>query len=82
MKELADRQSRSNADDRRLICERTAKNLRTITNPNRIYVSSNFRRMSARRSLLPTYLTAPATEMDLDDDDFDNALLDGERHAH
>ncbi|KAJ3979319.1 hypothetical protein F5890DRAFT_1546954 [Lentinula detonsa] len=80
VKELADRQSRSNVDDRQLIGERTAKSLRMITSSNRVYFSTSFsHRTAARtRSHLPTYLTAPPEEIDWDDEDELHALLNSD----
>ncbi|KAJ3991889.1 hypothetical protein F5050DRAFT_1791785 [Lentinula boryana] len=80
VKELADRQSRSNVDDRQLIGERTAKSLRMITSSNRVYFSTSFsHRAAARtRSHLPTYFTAPPEEIDWDDDDELHALLNSD----
>jgi hypothetical protein len=76
--ELADRDTRSNPEDRRMIGERTAKSLRALINPTRVYSTSAFRRMSARRNHLPMYLTHPPEEMDLDDDEDEfDSILDG-----
>ncbi|KIK67725.1 hypothetical protein GYMLUDRAFT_36473 [Collybiopsis luxurians FD-317 M1] len=76
VQELADRRTRTTADDRRLISEKTAKSLRTITGPNRVYFSSRYRRMSTGRGHLPMYLTHPPEEMEMDDDEeeFDSIL--------
>ncbi|KAJ4479192.1 hypothetical protein J3R30DRAFT_3475275 [Lentinula aciculospora] len=83
VKELADRQSRSNMDDRKLIGERTAKSLRTITSSNRVYFSTTFPHLVAgrTRSHRPMYFTAPPEEIDLEDDDEEeiHAILDSDQ---
>ncbi|KAJ7771161.1 hypothetical protein DFH07DRAFT_243110 [Mycena maculata] len=73
MKELAERRLRSSPGDRRLIADRTAKSLRLLATPIRIYRE----RRGARRSVnLTDYLTSPPDEMDMeeDDDEFENLL--------
>jgi hypothetical protein len=63
---MAERRQRQ-AADRRLISDRTAKGLRTLAAPQRVYRDRAGRGVSARR---PLYLTdyLPPDEMDLDDD--------------
>ncbi|KAJ3757768.1 hypothetical protein EV360DRAFT_83701 [Lentinula raphanica] len=74
VKELADRQSRSNAHDRQLIAERTARSLRTITHSNRIY--SSHRSAGRSRSHIGAYFGAPPEEIDLDEEDELHTLLE------
>ncbi|THV08249.1 hypothetical protein K435DRAFT_771803 [Dendrothele bispora CBS 962.96] len=76
VKELADRRSRPSASDRRLIAERTAKNLRTLSSPFRIYWGRS-RRPSTRRT---EYITQAPHDIDLDDDEeiFVDNLTDGD----
>lgn len=66
LQEMAERRHRQ-AADRRLISDRTAKGLRTLASPQRIYRDRAGRGVPARR---PLYLTdyLPPDEMDLDDD--------------
>lgn len=66
LQEMAERRQRQ-AADRRLISDRTAKGLRTLAAPQRVYRDRSGRGVSARR---PLYLTdyLPPDEMDLDDD--------------
>lgn len=63
---MAERRQRQ-ASDRRLISDRTAKGLRTLAAPQRVYRDRTGRGVAARR---PLYLTdyLPPDEMDLDDD--------------
>lgn len=63
---MAERRQRQ-AADRRLISDRTAKGLRTLAAPQRVYRDRTGRGVTARR---PLYLTdyLPPEEMDLDDD--------------
>ncbi len=63
---MAERRQRQ-AADRRLISDRTAKGLRTLAAPQRVYRDRSGRGVAARR---PLYLTdyLPPDEMDLDDD--------------
>jgi hypothetical protein len=63
---MAERRQRPVAD-RRLISDRTAKGLRTLAAPQRVYRDRTGRGVAARR---PLYLTdyLPPDEMDLDDD--------------
>ncbi|KAF5344837.1 hypothetical protein D9757_014093 [Collybiopsis confluens] len=80
VKEMADRRTRPTEDDRRLVSEKTAKNLRTITGANRVYFTSRFRRLSNSRGHLPMYLTTNSPEemeMDDDEEEFDS-ILDAE----
>ncbi|KAG7447499.1 uncharacterized protein BT62DRAFT_993194 [Guyanagaster necrorhizus] len=73
VKELADRRSRQNLSDRKLIAERTAKSLRALTMDYKIIR----RRSIARRPMLSEYLTSPpARVVDMDDDDEFDHLLD------
>ncbi|KAK7048183.1 hypothetical protein R3P38DRAFT_1853694 [Favolaschia claudopus] len=69
VQELAERRLRSSNSpgDRRLIADRTAKSLRMLATPIRIYRE---RRQSGRRTVnMAEYLTAPPDEMDMEDDD-------------
>ncbi|KAJ7098780.1 hypothetical protein B0H15DRAFT_878651, partial [Mycena belliarum] len=66
VQELAERRLRSSPGDRRLIADRTAKSLRLLATPIRIY---NERGTAHRRTGLPEYLAPPPDEMDMDDDD-------------
>ena len=63
---MAERRQRQ-AADRRLISDRTAKGLRTLAAPQRIYRDRSGRGVAARRPLYLTDYLAP-DEMDLDDD--------------
>ncbi|KAJ6475648.1 hypothetical protein DFH09DRAFT_445741 [Mycena vulgaris] len=68
VQELAERRLRSSPGDRRLIADRTAKSLRLLATPIRIYREP--RRNAGRRTVnLTEYLTAPPDEMDMDEDD-------------
>ncbi|KAJ6616276.1 hypothetical protein B0H10DRAFT_2038099 [Mycena sp. CBHHK59/15] len=74
VKELAERRLRSSPNDRRLIADRTAKSLRLLATPLRIY---HERRNPGRRTVnLTEYLTTPPEQMDMDEDDdeFDSML--------
>ncbi|KAJ7498555.1 hypothetical protein FB451DRAFT_1384364 [Mycena latifolia] len=73
VQELAERRLRSSPGDRRLIADRTAKSLRLLATPIRIY---HERRNPGRRAGLTEYLTTPPEEMDMDEDDeeFDTLL--------
>jgi hypothetical protein len=65
---MAERRQRQ-AADRRLISDRTAKGLRTLAAPQRVYRDRSGRGVGARRPLnLTDYLSAPPDEMELDDD--------------
>ncbi|KAJ7693931.1 hypothetical protein B0H17DRAFT_1058751 [Mycena rosella] len=76
VQELAERRLRSSPGDRRLIADSTAKSLRLLATPIRIY---HGRRSTARRTGLTEYLTAPLDEMDMeeDEDEFDTLLERG-----
>ncbi|TFK43814.1 hypothetical protein BDQ12DRAFT_675596 [Crucibulum laeve] len=79
VKELADRRTRSTVNDRRLIADHTAKSLRLLATPLRIYRERNGRSHTRRTSAnYFEYLSAPPNEMDVeeDEDEFDNMLLD------
>ncbi|KAJ7167597.1 hypothetical protein C8R46DRAFT_1093528 [Mycena filopes] len=74
VQELAERRLRSTPGDRRLIADRTAKSLRLLATPIRIYREG---RTTGRRTVnMAEYLTAPPDEMDMeeDEDDFDSLL--------
>ncbi|KAJ7639306.1 hypothetical protein FB45DRAFT_828155 [Roridomyces roridus] len=75
VQELAERRSRNSPSDRRLIAERTAKNLRLLATPIRVYRD---RRAGRRTVNLTEYLTSPPEVMDMEDDDDDEfeTLLD------
>lgn len=65
---MAERRQRQ-AADRRLISDRTAKGLRTLAAPQRVYRDRSGRGVPARRPLnLTDYLSVPPDEMELDDD--------------
>ena len=65
---MAERRQRQ-AADRRLISDRTAKGLRTLAAPQRVYRDRSGRGVGARRLLnLTDYLSVPPDEMELDDD--------------
>jgi hypothetical protein len=65
---MAERRQRQVAD-RRLISDRTAKGLRTLAAPQRVYRDRTSRSAAARRPLnLTDYLSVPPDEMELDDD--------------
>ena len=67
--EMAERRHRQVAADRRLISDRTAKGLRTLAAPQRVYRDRGVRGLASRRSLnLTDYLVVPPEEMELDDD--------------
>ena len=67
--EMAERRHRQVASDRRLISDRTAKGLRTLAAPQRVYRDRGVRGLASRRSLnLTDYLVVPPEEMELDDD--------------
>jgi hypothetical protein len=66
---MAERRQRQASADRRLISDRTAKGLRTLAAPQRVYRDRGVRGLTARRSLnLTDYLAVPPEEMELDDD--------------
>ena|SRR5712671_625052 len=65
---MAERRQRQ-AADRRLISDRTARGLRALAAPQRVYRDRSGRSAAARRTLnLTDYLSVPPEEMDLDDD--------------
>ena len=65
---MAERRHRQ-ASDRRLISDRTAKGLRTLAAPQRVYRDRSGRGVASRRPLnLTDYLSVPPDEMELDDD--------------
>ena len=67
--EMAERRHRQVAADRRLISDRTAKGLRTLAAPQRVYRDRGMRGLASRRSLnLTDYLVVPPEEIELDDD--------------
>ncbi|KAJ7853866.1 hypothetical protein B0H13DRAFT_2254787 [Mycena leptocephala] len=67
VQELAERRLRTSPGDRRLIADRTAKSLRLLATPIRIYRE---RRNSGRRTVnMAEYLTAPPDELDMEEDD-------------
>ncbi|KAF7355703.1 hypothetical protein MSAN_01488100 [Mycena sanguinolenta] len=67
VQELAERRLRSSPGDRRLIADRTAKSLRLLATPIRIYRE---RRNTGRRAVnLTEYLITPPEEMGMEDDD-------------
>ncbi|KAJ6515453.1 hypothetical protein C8R45DRAFT_956580 [Mycena sanguinolenta] len=67
VQELAERRLRSSPGDRRLIADRTAKSLRMLATPIRIYRE---RRNPGRRAVnLTEYLITPPDEMGMEDDD-------------
>jgi hypothetical protein len=75
---MAERRTRPTSADRRLIADRSAKSLRLLATPLRIYRDrSGGNGAPARRSVnLTEYLTSPSYEMDVeeDDDEFENVL--------
>ncbi|PFH49235.1 hypothetical protein AMATHDRAFT_48851 [Amanita thiersii Skay4041] len=72
VKEMAERRTRPNTGDRRLIADRTAKSLRLLATPLRIYRERPVRNFPPRRTVsLSDYLSAPPNEMDLAEDEDD-----------
>ncbi|KDR84037.1 hypothetical protein GALMADRAFT_236632 [Galerina marginata CBS 339.88] len=70
VKEVADRRTRANANDRKLISERTIKNLRLLASNTRSYPNRTSGRSHARRAVnLTEYFTSSPNELDMDDDD-------------
>jgi hypothetical protein len=66
---MAERRQRQASADRRLISDRTAKGLRILAAPQRVYRDHGVRGLTTRRSLnLTDYLAVPPEEMELDDD--------------
>lgn len=72
VKELAERRTRNSITDRRLIADRTAKNLRTLATSARVYRDRT--RPFARRQLL----ASPPGELGMHDDDEEFDLLANE----
>lgn len=68
---MAERRTRQNVADRRLIADRTAKSLRLLATPVRVYRDRTFSRVSmGRRGVnLTDYLTSPPEEMDMEEDE-------------
>jgi hypothetical protein len=68
--------------DRRLIADRTAKSLRLLAVPARIYRDRSLSRSLGRRVNLTDYLTSPPEEMDMEDEEgdegYDGMAEDGE----
>lgn len=82
IQELAERRKRPT--DRRLIAERTAKNLRMLATPLRIYHDRSVGRsmLTGTGRVERDYLTAPPEEMDMDEDDDEfESMLDGAASA-
>jgi hypothetical protein len=79
--ELAERRTRSSPNDRRLIADRSAKSLRLLATPLRVYRDRSMGRFhpSRRSANLTEYLTAPPSEMDLEEDEdiFERMLDNG-----
>nr|GAT54750.1 predicted protein [Mycena chlorophos] len=65
VQEMAARRLRTNPSDRRLITDQTAKSLRLLSTPLRIY----HERRSANRRRMSEYLTAPPEELDMEEED-------------
>ena len=80
-KELAERRTRPSPNDRRLIADRSAKSLRLLATPLRVYRDRSMGRFhpSRRSANLTEYLTAPPSEMDLEEDEdiFERMLDNG-----
>ncbi|KAF4575324.1 hypothetical protein EYR40_004933 [Pleurotus pulmonarius] len=80
VRELSDRRNRGTAADCRLIADKTAKNLRLLATPLRIYrdTTAGVRHHGRRNVHLTDYLSAPPEEMEMDDDDDEfESMLDG-----
>lgn len=81
VKELAERRTRPSPNDRRLIADRSAKSLRLLATPIRVYRDRSMGRFhpSRRSANLTEYLTAPPSEMDLEEDEdiFERMLDNG-----
>ncbi|KAG5648772.1 hypothetical protein DXG03_000121 [Asterophora parasitica] len=82
VKELAERRTRPNINDRRLIADRSAKSLRLLATPLRIYRDRSMGRYhpSRRTANLTDYLNAPPREMDVEEDhdeDIFERMLEG-----
>ena len=71
LQEMAERHSRPATGDRSLIADRTAKSLRHLATPPRIYRERSGRALAGRTVNLSDYLSAPPNEMDVEDDDED-----------
>jgi hypothetical protein len=73
VKEVAERRTRQNSADRRLIADRTAKSLHLLATPMRVYRDRTFSRVSmGRRGVnLTDYLTSPPEEMEMEEDETD-----------
>ncbi|KAF8076733.1 hypothetical protein FPV67DRAFT_430010 [Lyophyllum atratum] len=71
VKELAERRTRPNLNDRRLIADRSAKSLRLLATPLRVYRDRTMGRYhhSRRSANLSDYLSAPPLEMDMEEDE-------------
>jgi len=71
VKEVAERRTRQNLADRRLIADRTAKSLRLLATPVRVYRDRTIGRGAiGRRGVnLTDYLTSPPEEMDMEEDE-------------
>lgn len=81
IKEMAERRTRPTASDRRLIADRTAKSLRLLATPLRIYRDRASRNFPERRTVnLSEYLSAPPYGIEDDDDDLGlDSYADGAR---
>ena len=75
---MAERRTRPTSADRRLIADRSAKSLRLLATPLRVYRdrSGGHGTLAGRTVNLTEYLTAPPDEMEMeeDDDEFENVL--------
>ncbi|KZT24565.1 hypothetical protein NEOLEDRAFT_1067271, partial [Neolentinus lepideus HHB14362 ss-1] len=70
VKELADRRTRSHEADRHLICDSTAKGLRSLASTSSVYRPRTIPRYASRRSInLAEYLAVPPDPMDLEGGD-------------
>jgi len=70
LQELADRRTRNSASDRRLISDRTVRNLRTLASAQRVYSNRTIGRSHTRHSVnLTDYLSAQPGELEMEDDD-------------
>jgi len=73
VKELADRRTRSHEADRHLICDSTAKGLRSLASTSSVYRPRTIPRYASRRSInLAEYLAVPPDPMDLESGDHFN----------
>ncbi|KAF9057877.1 hypothetical protein BJ165DRAFT_86297 [Panaeolus papilionaceus] len=73
VKEVADRRSRPNNVDRRLLADRTVRSLRSLASA-RPYISSHPARHISRRHILSDYPGAPHMDIDLIDDEEDDEM--------